>query len=130
MLDSNGRSEWSPTSTVNDIRTQIEKGLGDKEMLEKARGGIFPPSREEKAAIRKMMSRYWSNSSMFALDLVGAVIRQGSFIEKMHAIDWLHSPAVRSTMQRLLMKYDRYFTILSQHPGQTAVPTLDIDLAW
>ncbi|KAI4100626.1 MAG: hypothetical protein L6R37_005384 [Teloschistes peruensis] len=108
ILHPSRRSHWSPTSTVNSIRTQIETGLDDKAMLEKARGGIFPPSREEKVAVRKMMSRYWTNSSIFALDLVGAVIRQGSFIEKMHAIDWLHSPAVRSTMQRLLLKYDRH----------------------
>ena len=116
--------------TVNGIRTIIERGLQDSKALQKAHGGTFPPSREEKTAIRKMMSRYWSNSSMFALDLVGAVIRQGSFIEKMHAIDWLHSPAVRSTMDRLLTKYNRYFSILSQYPGHTAVPTLDVDLAW
>ncbi|KAL8698089.1 MAG: hypothetical protein Q9201_006761 [Fulgogasparrea decipioides] len=128
-LDPSQCSRWSRGS-VNDIRQTLEYGLKDSSILEKARGGIFPPSREEKLAVRKMMSRYWSNSSMFALDLVGAVIRQGTFIEKMHAIDWLHSPAVQSTMKRLLEKYDRYFTILSQYPGQTAVPTLDVDLAW
>jgi hypothetical protein len=31
-------------------------------------------------SIRRMMSRYWGNSSQFALDLVGAVIRQGEFM--------------------------------------------------
>ncbi len=67
---------------------------------------------------------------MFALDLVGAVIRQGSFIEKMHALDWLHSPTVASTMARLITKYARYFEILSRYPTQVAVPTLDVDLAW
>ena len=67
---------------------------------------------------------------MFALDLVGAVIRQGSFIEKMHALDWLHSPTLRSTMTRLLAKYSRYFEILRKYPKNVAVPTLDVDLAW
>ncbi len=76
------------------------------------------------------MSRYWENSSVFALDLVGAVIRQGTFIEKMHSIDWIHSPAVGSTMARLIEKYTRYFTILAKYPSQVAVPTLDVDLAW
>lgn len=33
-------------------------------------------------------------------------------------------------MERLLIKYDRYFTILKEHEGMTAVPTLDVDLAW
>lgn len=77
-----------------------------------------------------MMSRYWENSSIFALDLIGAVIRQGTFIEKMHSIDWIHSPALASTEQRLMEKYDRYFAILARHPVQLVVPTLDVDLAW
>jgi len=32
--------------------------------------------------VRKMMSRYWDNFSPFALDLSGAVMRQGIFVEK------------------------------------------------
>lgn len=36
----------------------------------------------EAVQIRKMMSRYWENHSIFALDLVAAVMRQGTFIEK------------------------------------------------
>lgn len=106
---------------MDDVRKIIEEGIQDLP----TRG-----LRSEKFAVRKMMSRYWSNSSIFALDLVGAVIRQGTFIEKMHAIDWLHSPAVQSTMNRLLTKYGRYFTILKLNRGKTAVPTLDVDLAW
>ncbi len=77
-----------------------------------------------------MMSRYWENSSIFAIDLVGAVIRQGAFIEKMHAIDWIHSPTASSTMTRLVIKYERYFGILATYPVNVAVPTLDVDLAW
>ncbi|TKA56758.1 hypothetical protein B0A55_11287, partial [Friedmanniomyces simplex] len=78
---------------------------------------------------RRMMSRYWENSSPFALDLVGAVVRQGSFIEKMHNIDWLHSPALPSTMSRLLTKYQRFVQIMAD-PHNMAVPTLDVDLGW
>lgn len=33
-------------------------------------------------------------------------------------------------MERLLLKYTRYIAILAAHPGEPAVPTLDIDLAW
>ena len=126
--------EFSSRVSVHEIRTGIKNGLEDRELLAKAHpkghGKSRPPNREERLAVRKMMSRYWCNSSIFALDLVGAVVRQASFIEKMHAFDWLHSPAARTIMERLLMKYDRYFFIMSYHPGQTAVPTLDIDLAW
>ena len=91
------------------------------------------------------MSCYWDNSSIFryvkaydcwtvglvnvnmnlrSLDLVGAVIRQGTFIEKMHAIDWLHSPVLGATIDRLLVKYTRFFHIMGTYSDQVAVPTL------
>lgn len=118
--------------SLNSVRAVLERGLEDSKLLLKVKGfkHLGKPNRQEKVAVRQMMSRYWNNSSMFALDLVGAVIRQGSFIEKMHALDWLHSPTLRSTMTRLLTKYSRYFEILKKHPGHVAVPTLDVDLAW
>ena len=85
--------------------------------------------RLERIGFRKMMSRYWENSSPFAIDLVGAVIRQGGFVEKMHNIDWLHSPALPATMTRLIMKYERFVTLMDDS-SHMAVPTLDVDLAW
>ncbi|KAK2841676.1 hypothetical protein FQN49_006020 [Arthroderma sp. PD_2] len=91
-------------------------------------GGRTRPN--ERIAIRRMMSRYWENSSPFALDLVGAVIRQGVFIDKMDKIDWLHSPALESTMARLIQKYVIFFRIIGQNKGKLVVPTLDVDLAW
>lgn len=118
-------------ATVSDIRNVIEKGISDPVVLGKAsltKGKRM--LRAERISIRKMMSRYWENSSIFALDLIGAVIRQGTFIEKMHSIDWIHSPALASTEQRLTEKYDRYFAILAKYLGQLVVPTLDVDLAW
>lgn len=86
-------------------------------------------TRLERVGFRKMMSRYWENSSAFALDLVGAVVRQGGFIEKMHNIDWLHSPALPATMTRLILKYERFVDIMEDATNM-AVPTLDVDLAW
>ncbi|KAE8351441.1 hypothetical protein BDV28DRAFT_137040 [Aspergillus coremiiformis] len=88
---------------------------------------LFP---EEKVAFRRMMARYWDNTTPFALDLVGAVIRQGTFVQKMDSIDWLHSPAVKATMERLIKKYEIFFQIMARNPRHMAVPTLDVDLAW
>ncbi|KAL2843479.1 hypothetical protein BJY01DRAFT_264211 [Aspergillus pseudoustus] len=85
---------------------------------------------DERIAFRRMMSRYWDNNSQFALDLVGAVIRQGTFIQKMDNIDWLRSPTLSETMLRLIRKYAVFFQIMSSNPGHMAVPTLDVDLAW
>lgn len=121
-----------PNSSVTDIRKAIETGLKDVSLVKKAnysigRVNIKGPA---KISIRRMMSRYWENSSIFSLDLVGAVIRQSSFIEKMHSIDWIHSPTVAGTMTRLITKYTRYFDIMEKYPSNVAVPTLDVDLAW
>lgn len=117
-------------ASVSDIRTEFEKVLTNSSLLRMGGSKTGRLTKSEKIAVRRMMSRYWENSSTFALDLVGAVIRQGSFIEKMHSIDWIHSPAVGATMTRLIAKYGRYFEILAKFPGQVAVPTLDVDLAW
>lgn len=120
------RSEANMTA----VKSMIEGALMDRKALIAGgvpNGRMTPSSR---TAVRRMLSRYWYNASPFALDLVGAVIRQGSFIEKMHNIDWLHSPALEATMSRLVTKYGRFFQIMKENPRRLAVPTLDVDLAW
>ncbi|KAF2428684.1 hypothetical protein EJ08DRAFT_719442 [Tothia fuscella] len=119
-----------PSSTIDDIKDVFEEAIKDKALLIGVKGRRKRLMPKERLAIRKMLSRYWFNSSPFALDLSGAVIRQGSFVEKMHNIDWLHSPALESTMKRLLTKYARFFALMVEYPRQVAVPTLDVDLAW
>ena len=119
----------SVPGTMESVRTEIEKGFADGEYVKTTNG--HRPTKEERIALRRMMSCYWDNASPFSLDLVGAVIRQGTFIEKMHRINWIHSPAAKFSMQRLLVKYDRYLTIVAKcRKSQIAVPTLDVDLAW
>jgi hypothetical protein len=120
----------NPESNMDDVKTMIEKVVADRTWLIAIKGIRMRILPKERVAVRKMMSRYWFNSSPFALDLAGAVIRQGSFVEKMHNIDWLHSPALKGTMERLIKKYSRFMQILTENPSQVAVPTLDVDLAW
>ncbi|KAI4728109.1 hypothetical protein E4T49_04006 [Aureobasidium sp. EXF-10728] len=113
------------------VREVIQDYLSVNEIVKQAKhhktgSKIFP---DEALALRRMMSRYWENSSVFAIDLVGAVIRQGDFVEKMHNIDWLHSPALSNTIPRLIRKYSRFIAIISRY-SKMAVPTLDVDLAW
>ena len=106
-------------STMNDVQERIGRMV--RRNGSGAGSGIY---------VRKMMARYWDNHSPFALDLCSAVMRQGVFVEKMHKIDWLHSPAATATMERLVAKYHRFFGIMAKHPHSVAVPTLDVDLAW
>jgi hypothetical protein len=103
---------------IETVCGQLESKLNDRKFLREAsKSGTNRMMPVERMAVRCMMSRYWENSSPFALDLVGAVIRQGNFVEKMHHIDWLHSPALPSTMRRLIDKYGR-FVIMRLLKGQ------------
>jgi hypothetical protein len=128
----NPRSTNEPT--MNDVKNLIENAIANRLIIRKAAAAptmvVGRLVGAEKLAVRKMMSRYWENTSIFALELGGAVIRQSVFVEKMHDIDWLRSPAARSTMERLLTKYTRFMTIIAENPANVAVPTLDVDLAW
>lgn len=78
----------------------------------------------------RMRAVYDKNMSPFALDLVGAVIRQGVFIEKMRHFDWIHSPAVDHTVSCAIERYAGFFMVMQQNPGRTTVPTFDVDLVW
>lgn len=62
--------------TMSDVKAVFEKALSSRKIVRKAKGSpiVFPG---ERVAVRRMMSRYWLNSSPFALDLAAAVIRQG-----------------------------------------------------
>ncbi|KAK6206810.1 alpha-ketoglutarate-dependent sulfonate dioxygenase [Colletotrichum tabaci] len=93
----------------------------------------FRLSLDGRRQTRKMMSRYWENSSPFAIDLVGCVMRQGTFTEKMCKLNWLHFPTARNLMADLLKKYTRFVDIIAiaaTTKDKVAVPTLDVDLAW
>ncbi|KAK4129812.1 hypothetical protein N657DRAFT_640483 [Parathielavia appendiculata] len=119
--------------TMDDVRKAIEVFLRDPSSVSLINGPFtrtYQLPVESRIAVRKMMSRYWENFSLFALDLCGAVMRQGIFVEKMCRLDWLHSPAARDTMERLLTKYKRFMDIMQASQGQLLVPTLDVDLAW
>lgn len=65
------------------------------------------------------------------LDLVGCVLRQERFIQKMNDIDILSSPEVELTLTESSVRYERFFHLLSASDyKQMLVPTLDIDLVW
>ncbi|KAK3299773.1 uncharacterized protein B0H64DRAFT_351109 [Chaetomium fimeti] len=120
--------------TMHDVRKALEEVLAIGKHIKKVDGvessGRYVLPSVSRIAVRKMMSRYWENFSPFALDLGGAVMRQGVFGEKMCKLDWLHSPSAQNTMARLLTKYDRFLQIMAKNPKNITVPTLDVDLAW
>ncbi|KAI9172315.1 hypothetical protein HJFPF1_01815 [Paramyrothecium foliicola] len=134
-----GATDEPSMAMVRDMMERITHPKGDIKALQNVEGkrGIkgvrdatLRISLISRQQTRRMMARYWQNSTFAALDLNGAVMRQGVFSQKMVKIDWLHSPASRATMERLLLKYSRFIDIMAKHPTDAAVPTLDVDLAW
>ena len=79
-----------------------------------------------------MLNNHSGTFYPFSLDLNGAVIRQGTFIKKMHHLSWLTSPTLSSMMTRSIQRYEKFFAITadSLKSKNVAVPTLDIDLVW
>lgn len=121
--------------SMTDVKELIEKALKSTKSLIAAHTGAGIRRghllwKDERLAVRKMMAAYWDNHSQFSMDLSAAVIRQGMFVDKMHHLDWLHSPNALDICKRILVKYDRFFQIVASSTGQIAVPTLDVDLGW
>lgn len=89
------------TPTMKDVRDLISAALTDYDAFARIQGARPTPydkkdgsggrviTRTERFQSSKMMSRYWENASIFALDLVGATMRQGVFIGKMFNVSIL-----------------------------------------
>ncbi|KIP02258.1 hypothetical protein PHLGIDRAFT_130825, partial [Phlebiopsis gigantea 11061_1 CR5-6] len=83
---------------------------------------------------RRVFSAY-TDDRPFSVDLVGAVIRQGSFIDKMHLYGWTEpgafdKPEDEVVLQHAIARYHAFLDLMATSPGAFYVPTLDIDLAW
>lgn len=76
--------------SMEQVRILIESTLKDRETMKKIKGlsshTRVQTTKGERIAVRKMMSRYWGNHTPFALELSGAVLRQGAFSEKMQKV--------------------------------------------
>ncbi|SJL08357.1 uncharacterized protein ARMOST_11720 [Armillaria ostoyae] len=81
-----------------------------------------------------IMSTYKDNK-IFSLDLIGAVLRQGSFVDKMHKLGWTEEDFFSSSEDEVVLKhctarYHAFLDLMSSSPDGFFVPTLDIDLVW
>lgn len=119
--------------TLETIRDRLEEFLKDRSLMRRVNGTVLGSrnsSMPEKISVRNMLSRYWDNSSPFSINLIGAVIRQGTFLEKMDDIGWIRLPTLKPTISHFIDKYDIFFKIISKNKGHAVVPTLDVDLVW
>ena len=110
-------------------------------------------------ALALCINCYTDTPTPYSLNLAAAVIRQQSFIEKMHHQLWIRSPALMGRLpldsiatvrarqetrsvvlidppdasgflSRAVERAESYFTMFKIHPGKILVPTLDVDLVW
>ncbi|CUS08894.1 unnamed protein product [Tuber aestivum] len=106
-----------------------------------------------------LQSCYAETPTPYSLNLSLAVLRQGSFVDKMHHQLWIRSPALMGRLpldsiplvrarpetrsvvlinppdtsgflQRAVSRYESYFALFKLHPGKILVPTIDVDLVW
>ncbi|KAG0707493.1 hypothetical protein DFH29DRAFT_895981 [Suillus ampliporus] len=77
----------------------------------------------------------YTDDRLFSIDLVGAVLRQASFVKKLVDLEWT-SPAYFSSdahsqlLVNSIMKYHAFIGLMASLPSEFFVPTLDIDLVW
>ncbi|GAA5975141.1 hypothetical protein JCM11641_004364 [Rhodosporidiobolus odoratus] len=75
----------------------------------------------------------YTRGEPFSLDLAMAVLRQGTFIDKVHNLGWLDPSRFESDdtlLNRSVARYHAFMDLLSSSSSMFCVPTLDIDLAW
>jgi len=106
--------------TMNNVKELIERAIADKAAVKRVNStpafGSGALRRQERLAIRKMMSRYWENPSIFALELGGAVLRQSVFVDKMYGLDvrspFLYFPPSTFIVSRFIKNFFNVFSLL------------------
>ncbi|KAG8754223.1 hypothetical protein FRC11_006772 [Ceratobasidium sp. 423] len=115
------RGDWLAGSINYSIK-RLETALKDGLSL---RGGG--------SQVTRVLSYYRCPYYPFSIELCGAILRQGGFIDKMFGLGWTEprtfdqDPAV---IHRCLARYHAWLDVMSQLRHKMLVPTLDIDLAW
>ncbi|ESK84525.1 hypothetical protein Moror_6144 [Moniliophthora roreri MCA 2997] len=77
----------------------------------------------------------YTDDKPWSIDLVGAVLRQGSFIKKMEDLCWTGSSFFdevkgNQILQHAVKRYHGFLDLLHGNPSSFFVPTVDIDLVW
>ncbi|TCD67941.1 hypothetical protein EIP91_011805 [Steccherinum ochraceum] len=84
--------------------------------------------------LERIFSAY-TDDRPFSIDLVGAINRQCTFIDKMYGLGWLASEyfddlADKQVLKHAQRRYYAFLELMRLHPKMFLVPTLDIDLVW
>ena len=70
-----------------------------------------------------------SDDEWQSIDMLSAIVESNTiFAEKMVNFLWLRSPALGRTLERAMVRYERFMALVKKHPETTLVPALDIRL--
>ncbi|KAH7338099.1 hypothetical protein B0J17DRAFT_717757 [Rhizoctonia solani] len=115
------RGDWLAGSinySIKRLETALKNGLSHK-------GGG--------SQVTRILSYYRCPYYPFSIELCGAILRQGGFIDKMFGLGWTRprtfdqNPTV---IHRCIARYHAWLDVMSQLSRKMLVPTLDIDLSW
>ncbi|KAF8202036.1 hypothetical protein K438DRAFT_1491970, partial [Mycena galopus ATCC 62051] len=75
------------------------------------------------------------DDKIFSVELVGAVLRQGSFVTKMNGLGWTKAEYFENVdnevvLHHAIARYHAFLDLMWDFPKSFFVPTLDIDLVW
>ncbi|KAG8735955.1 hypothetical protein FRC10_009959 [Ceratobasidium sp. 414] len=113
------RGDWLAGSfdySIQKVETGLKAGLA-------TRGG--------QQQVTRILSYYRSSNYPFSIELCGAILRQGSFIDKMVNFGWTEPRTFDDESMipvRCITRYNAWLDVMSQLTKQMLVPTLD--LAW
>ncbi|CAE6461890.1 unnamed protein product, partial [Rhizoctonia solani] len=114
------RGDWLAGSinySIKRLETALKDGLSLK-------GGF---------QVTRILSYYRCPYYPFSIELCGAVLRQGAFIDRMFGLGWTEPRTFDqdpTVLHRCLARYHAWLDVMSQLNRKMLVPTLDIDLVW
>ncbi|KAA1466623.1 hypothetical protein DENSPDRAFT_46315 [Dentipellis sp. KUC8613] len=123
-------------------KRSLRRGRIMKTPLAMAESVKWSLSRTRKIPVRarnpRILSRIltaYSDQRPFSVELTGAVLRQATFVEKMHELGWTEPnffdiPEEEVVLSHATVRYHAFLDLMFSSPSSFFVPTLDIDLVW
>ncbi|KIJ16489.1 hypothetical protein PAXINDRAFT_75707 [Paxillus involutus ATCC 200175] len=118
-----------PLMSGDSVKQIMEKTQYDRKKLHAAL------SEEVKGNYIERTLGAYTDDRIFSIDLIGAVSRQASFVEKMADLGWTQPGFFDSeedaiVLQHCIARYQAFLGLMKESQASMFVPTLDIDLAW
>ncbi|EPQ58876.1 hypothetical protein GLOTRDRAFT_90647 [Gloeophyllum trabeum ATCC 11539] len=125
----------SPSAVALNLRKVTHERKRARAIQEKA-GNSFAgfEALTSGASPPRIMNAY-ADDHIFSVELVGAVLRQESFIDKMVNLGWTDPTYFEAREDEIALhhaaaRYHAFLDLMATPPFEYYVPTLDIDLAW